>query len=244
MPPASTNSDVRHTNQNFYDSLWAGVRLIDPSRFNTWPLVQSLARSAPARLEVGPGMRPRLPIEGTSFADISEPALAQLASGGGLVEAAQINALPYRDNSFDLVCALDIVEHVEDDRGALDELCRVAKPGAMVLLSTPLHPSYWTPFDDMVGHYRRYEPEQLRQLLADRQLVVKQSAGYGMKPKSSWLVNFGMQHLEKNPERSLWWYNRVFMPLGLRFQKTLKLNEGLVNTDEIGEVSICQLGKR
>lgn len=236
MSTASTETTVRQTNQRFYDALWAGVRLIDPSRFNTWPLVKSLADSAPARLEVGPGMRPRLPIKGGHFADISEPALAQLAAAGGLVQAAQINALPYPDNSFDLVCALDIVEHVEDDRGALDELCRVAKPGATLLLSTPLHPNYWTPFDEMVGHYRRYQPEDLRQLLTERQLVVKQSAGYGMKPKSSWLINFGMHHLEKNPERSLWYYNRIFMPLGLFFQKPLKLQEGMANTDTIGEV--------
>lgn len=242
MPSSSTHTDIREINQRFYDALWAGVRLIDPARFNTWPLVQGLAESAPARLEVGPGMRPRLPIEGTCFADISQPALDQLADRGGLVTAAQIDDLPYPDNSFDLLCALDIVEHVENDIGALDELCRVAKPGARLLLSTPLHPSYWTSFDDVVGHYRRYRPEQLRRLLADRQLEVQQSAGYGMKPKSSWLVNWGMYHLQKNPERALWYYNRVFMPLGLRFQKPLELREGLVNTDEIGEVfMVCRM---
>lgn len=241
QPATTTGSQIQQINQRFYDSLWAGVRLIDPSSFNTWPLVKSLADSVPARLEVGPGMRPRLPIEGSHFADISEPALAQLAGRGGLVQTAQINALPYSDNSFDLVCALDIVEHVEDDRGALDELCRVAKPGATLLLSTPMHPGYWTAFDDMVGHYRRYQPEQLKQLLAERQLEVTQSAGYGMKPKSSWLVNLGMHHLRKNPERSLWYYNRIFMPLSLYFQKPLNLQAGMANTDNIGEIfMVCR----
>lgn len=242
--PSSPNSNVRDTNQSFYDGLWANVRLVEPSRFNTWPKIQTLAANAPQRLEVGPGMRPRLPIKDTCFTDISEPALAQLARRGGHSKVADITRLPYADNSFDLVCALDIVEHVEDDLAALDELCRVARPGAILLLSVPLHPSYWTTFDELVGHYRRYEPEQLTALLQERNLQVLQSSGYGMKPKSSRLVNWSMEHLRKNPKRSLWWYNRVFMPIGLRLQKPMVLSEGLVDTRHIGEVfMICQLNK-
>lgn len=242
--PSAAKSGIQDVNQAFYDSLWSGVKLIDPARFNTWPLVQSLAATSPARLEVGPGMRPRLPIEDTCFVDISEPALQQLTALGGEAHTARISELPYDNNRFDLVCALDIVEHVEDDIAALNELVRVAKPGATLLLSTPLHPDYWTPFDDVVGHYRRYQPAQLKQLLDERQLTVEHSAGYGMKPKSSILVNWGMHHLEKNPKRALWWYNQVFMPMGLRFQKPLRLQEGLVNTDEIGEVfMVCRLNK-
>ncbi|GAB1264924.1 class I SAM-dependent methyltransferase [Aurantivibrio infirmus] len=244
MPAASTKKEIREVNQSFYDALWSDVRLIDPSRFNTWPLIKKLAANANMRLEVGPGMRPRLPIEGTWFTDISEPALQKLAAQGGKIKAGQIGELPYDDNSFDLVCALDIVEHVEDDIGALKELCRVAKPGAKMLLSTPLYMDFWTTFDEVVGHYRRYEPEQLRALLNDNQLVVEQSAGYGMKPKSSMLVNWGMSQLQKNPKRALRWYNGVFMPMGLRFQKPLQLEEGLVDIEGVNEVfMVCRLDK-
>src|SRR5690606_22653686 len=102
MPANASQSTVRQTNQAFYDGLWANVRLIDPSRFNTWPHIQALAKDAPMRLEVGPGMRPRMSIEGTYFADISEPALAQLALRGGRTKAADITQLPYADNTFDL----------------------------------------------------------------------------------------------------------------------------------------------
>lgn len=236
--------EIRQVNQHFYDALWSDVRLVDPSRFNTWPLVEKLAANAQARLEVGPGMRPRLPIEGTWFTDISEPALQKLAAHGGKTKVGQIAELPYDDNHFDLVCALDIVEHVEDDIGALKELCRVAKPGAKMLLSTPLYMDFWTTFDEVVGHYRRYEPEQLHALLNDNHLVVEQSAGYGMKPKSSMLVNWGMNQLQKNPKRALRLYNRVLMPLGLRFQKPLQLEKGLVNIEGVNEVfMVCRLDK-
>lgn len=237
----SEEQDVRQVNQRFYDTLWSGARLIRPERFNTWPLVRELADSAPRRLEVGAGLRPRLPIEGTHFADISEPALAELEAAGGRIAVSGIESLPYPDTSFDLVCALDIIEHVEDDVSALGEIARVADHGATVLLSTPLHPAYWTSFDAVVGHYRRYEPDRLVGLLDQVGLTVERSAIFGMKPRSSPLVNLGMWFLSRNPKRSLWWYNNVFMPVGLRFQKPLTINEGMVPTEGVDEVFlICR----
>ncbi|HEY9033304.1 MAG TPA: class I SAM-dependent methyltransferase [Pseudomonadales bacterium] len=244
MSAASDKTDIHKTNQQFYDSLWADVRLVPPHRFNTWPLIKPLADAASQRLEVGPGMRPRLPVRGSHFVDISEPALKQLADAGGLCRQAPVNALPFADNSFELVCALDIIEHVEDDQGALAELCRVARPGATVLLSTPLHMDFWTPFDALVGHYRRYEPEQLASLLLQHRLTVMQSAGYGMKPRSSWLVDWAMRQMEKNRQRSMWFYNRLFMPIGLYFQKPLQWQQGMAATDGVNEVLlVCRLDK-
>ena len=122
-------------NRHYYDSLWSGARLVEPQRFNTWPLVQSMLPAGGRQLEVAPGLRPRLPLENTHFVDISEPALAKLRERGASVTLSQVTSLPFADHSFDLVCALDIVEHVEDDDGALSEITRVAKPGASLLLS-------------------------------------------------------------------------------------------------------------
>src|SRR5579871_4850712 len=89
-------------NRRFYDSLWTGCRLMRPERFNTWPLVRSLASPTGLRLEVAPGLRPRLPIEGTHFVDISCPALAELRERGGHVALGQLTALPYGTDAFDL----------------------------------------------------------------------------------------------------------------------------------------------
>jgi SAM-dependent methyltransferase len=236
LPKTRTPRELVDDNRRFYDSLWSGCRLIDPDRFNTWPLVQSLLPASGLRLEVAPGLRPRLPIEGTRFVDISEPALTRLSERGGLVTLGEVTALPFADSAFDLVCALDIIEHVDDEDGALSELSRVAKSGGSLLLSTPLHPSRWTPFDDFVGHKRRYEPPRLLVKLAEHNLVVESSAVFGMQPKSSFLLDLGMWWLTHHRERAMWWYNRAFMPLGLRFQKPLELTRGMIPTDRVDEV--------
>jgi len=240
MQPRRTQTrsarELLEENRRFYDLLWSGARLVEPQRFNTWPLVRSLLPKSGRRLEVAPGLRPRLPIQGTQFVDISAPALATLRGRGAQVVLSQVRSLPFADGAFDLVCALDIIEHVDDDDGALSELSRVAKPGGALLISTPLHPSLWTSFDDFVGHKRRYEPSRLLAKLAQHHLLVERSAAFGMQPRSSRLVDIGMWWLLHHRERAMWWYNRVFMPFGLRFQKELRLDPGMIATDGVDEI--------
>ena len=223
------------TNREFYDALWTDARLVEPERFNTWPLAGALAARSPRRLEVAPGLRPRLPLAGTVFVDISAPALRRLRDGGARTALGLVGALPLPDQAFDLVCALDIVEHVVDDDGALAELARVAAPGASLLVSVPLHESRWNAFDDFVGHCRRYEASTFVAKLAKHGFVVEKSGVFGMQPRSSLLLDAAIWGLTHRRERAMWWYNRV-MPFSVRFQKKLTLASGMIDTDDVDEV--------
>jgi SAM-dependent methyltransferase len=238
VPRVRSAGELLEANRAYYDSLWAGARLVEPQRFNTWPLVQSLLVQGEARLEVAPGLRPRLPLEDTLFVDVSGPALAKLHQRGASVTLSLVTALPFASDSFDLVCALDIVEHVDDEDGALSEISRVAKVGAVLLLSVPLHQERWTAFDDFVGHRRRYEPERLWRKLAEHRFLVERSAAFGMQPRSSWLLDLGIWWLTHRRERALSWYNRIFMPLGLRFQKKLDIRAGIIATGQVDEILV------
>lgn len=232
-------------NREFYDTLWTDARLVGPERFNTWPLVCSLVSPSQRRLEVAPGLRPRLPLQGTEFVDMSVPAISKLRTRGANAVLGLVSALPFPDGVFDLVCALDIVEHVDDDDGALSELSRVAAPRAAFLLSVPLHPSRWSAFDDFVGHRRRYRPERLLEKLAAHGFSVNQSAAYGMQSRSSLLLDLGMWCLTHRREKAMWWYNHIFMPLGVRFQQKLSLVPGMVGTEGVDEVLlVCRKDNR
>ena len=230
-------------NRRYYDSLWSGARLVEAHRFNTWPLVASVLGTR-RRLEVAPGLRPRLPIDGTQFIDISAPALAMLQRRGGSVVRGTVTSLPYADGAFDLVCALDIVEHVDDDASAWSEIVRVAAPRALLLLSVPLHRARWTAFDDFVGHKRRYEPAELAARLTQHGLAVESSAIFGMQPRSSRLLEFGMWWLIHHRGWAMWWYNRVFMPIAMLFQSKLVLVPGMIDANKTDEVFlVCRKGQ-
>lgn len=232
----ASHPDLLDVNRRFYDALWRDAQLIPPQRFNTWPLVEELVATAPRRLEIAPGLRPRLPIAGTVFVDISAPALRQLGAHGGLATQALADALPYPDDAFDLVCAFDIIEHIEGDEAAMAELARVATPGATLLLSVPIHMAAWTAFDDFVGHHRRYEPDALLALLSRHDFSVQRSAVHGMQPKSNLLLKLGMWYLTHQRERAMWWYNRVFMRFALGAQPALALQPDMIGTDGVDTV--------
>ncbi len=234
------NDKMLEVNRNFYEKLWGSSWLLEGHNFNTWSLVQKLVKKKQNRLEIAPGLRPRLPIKETHFADISESALEKLETAGGYVHNASVCELPFSDESFDLMCALDIIEHVEDDYKAMAEISRCAKDDSILLLSTPLHETCWTPFDEVVGHFRRYSPSRLNYILEMNGFEVIQSGVFGMKPKSSFLVNCGMWFLKYFPNISMACYNRV-LPHYASHQEPLKLWEGMLPLDNLGEIfMVCK----
>jgi SAM-dependent methyltransferase len=196
--------DSRTVNRNFYDLLWSGSRLERPDRFNTWSLISGLLPLAPARLEIGPGLRPRLPISESCFIDISSTVIERLTAGGGVALRGEITTLPYCDEKFELVCAFDVIEHVEDDRRVFGELSRVLKEGGLLIFSVPMHTALWTEFDRIVGHVRRYDPADLLALLAANGLVPEKSAAYGMQPANPRLLDLGLWWLTHRRREAMW----------------------------------------
>jgi SAM-dependent methyltransferase len=95
--------------------------------------------------------------------DVSEDALAFCrARGLAEVRAGAAEALPFADDSFHLVTALDVVEHLDDDAAGLCEMRRVLRPGGRALLFVPAFMWLWGPQDDVSNHRRRYTLRELR----------------------------------------------------------------------------------
>jgi hypothetical protein len=64
-----------------------------------------------------------------------------------------------------------------------------------------------------------------------------------MAPRSSRLLDLGMWWLTHRREQALWWYNRVFMPLAVRFEKPLAVTPGMIETAKVDEVLlVCRRG--
>lgn len=72
------------------------------------------------------------------------------------INFGDINALDFEDNQFDLVCAFDVIEHIEDHEKAIQELTRVCKKGGHVLTTVPALMDLWSEHDVINHHFRRY----------------------------------------------------------------------------------------
>jgi SAM-dependent methyltransferase len=81
---------------------------------------------------------------------------------------------------FDLVCAFEVLEHIEDDAGALDSWAQRVRPGGWLLLSVPAHQSRYAAHDVLAGHFRRYEATDLAALLEKAGFSQIESREYGM----------------------------------------------------------------
>jgi SAM-dependent methyltransferase len=85
-------------------------------------------------------------------------------------------ALP--DGSVDIVTAIDVLEHVEDDRRAASEMARVLRPGGLAVVAVPAYMWMWGPHDELNQHKRRYVRSQAEELLTVAGLGVVRSTYY------------------------------------------------------------------
>lgn len=138
---------------------WSGSRRVVQVRPHVWNWLAPRIGDGSV-LEIGPGLRPTAPVASSTFIDASAHALNRLAARGGRTVPAG-GALPFPDASFDAVLAFEVLEHVDDDTGLLAEVARVSSSGGILIMSTPVHASMWSPLDDACGHVRRDEPDVL-----------------------------------------------------------------------------------
>jgi SAM-dependent methyltransferase len=136
---------------------------------------QRYAPPSPARLlEVGCGTGATLRGLSSLFPDAKvtgvEPAasVVQVAAAAGCdVVQGSFEQLPVAAGSVDMLLALDVLEHLDDDAAGLAEAGRALRPGGRLLVTVPALPSLWGPHDELNHHRRRYT----RATLCDRLVV-------------------------------------------------------------------------
>jgi 2-polyprenyl-6-hydroxyphenyl methylase/3-demethylubiquinone-9 3-methyltransferase len=141
--------------------------------------------------------------------DLSEEslAIAQKLDSTGRIQylKADAAAVPFPDASFDVVCAMDLLEHVENPAAVVQEASRLLKPGGLFFFHTfNRTPLSWflvikgvewsvknTP--DRMHVYRLFlKPQELEKICNDNRLLVKELRGVSVKftSKAFWKMVF------------------------------------------------------
>jgi SAM-dependent methyltransferase len=83
----------------------------------------------------------------------------------GAVAMSHVEDLPFAPGAFDIVTALDILEHTDDDLHCLREIRRVCARRGLLLITVPAYGFLWSEHDEALKHRRRYTAHELRNKL-------------------------------------------------------------------------------
>lgn len=78
------------------------------------------------------------------------------------LKKGSVTALPFTDKTFNLVTALDLLEHIKNDQKAISEFARVCKSGGWLVITVPAFSFLWGENDIAVHHFRRYGKAELK----------------------------------------------------------------------------------
>jgi SAM-dependent methyltransferase len=144
----------------------------------------------------------------------------------GRAELLQMDArhLPYREE-FDLVCAFDVIEHIDDDMAVIAEMSKAAKANGAIMITVPQHPFLWSAVDEVSGHKRRYRRNELADKCRAAGLEVVVNSSF----VSALLPLMAMARLSRTPKQGP--YAKDLVPPGFvnsLFESTLNMESWLI----------------
>lgn len=98
---------------------------------------------------------------------------------GGTVEKGSLpDQVPYQEDFFDLITALDVIEHIDDDVGSISAIRALLVPGGKCIFTVPAYMFLWSAHDDMNQHKRRYTLPELNEKLVKAGFSVEKISYY------------------------------------------------------------------
>jgi len=103
----------------------------------------------------------------TSGMDMSDEAISfsQEIFSGTIKKGSLPSDVPYANNEFDIITALDVIEHIDDDQASLRKIRDLLKSNGKCILTVPAYMSLWSHFDELNEHKRRYTKAELQEKL-------------------------------------------------------------------------------
>lgn len=86
--------------------------------------------------------------------------------------------IPFAEGSFDMIFALDVLEHIEDDNAAVKAIAKLLKKDGKLILTVPALMSLWSGHDVLNRHFRRYNKKELVKVIQDAGLKIIKCSYY------------------------------------------------------------------
>jgi 2-polyprenyl-3-methyl-5-hydroxy-6-metoxy-1,4-benzoquinol methylase len=130
-------------------------------------------------------------------------------------DATEIDIPTLNDKSFDTVMLLDVLEHNADDIGLLRCLSSRLKPGGHLILKVPAMPSLYSPMDQALGHWRRYDKNRLSGVIHRSGLEIVDVWSFNAFAVLGWWWNGRVQKRRSPPAEQVALFNRLVPMLRL-----------------------------
>jgi len=114
----------------------------------------------------------------------------------------------YFDN-FDTAFALNVVEHIYDDKLAIANCYKLLKPGGQLIILVPAYQWLYTDFDKELEHYRRYTRKRMESLFISHNLNIAHSQYFNAAGIAGWIISGKIQHHRIIPAGQLRIFNSL-----------------------------------
>lgn len=95
----------------------------------------------------------------------------------------------FKDKTFDNIVCLNVLEHIENERKALQNLYKLLKRGGVLILLVPSHPTLYGEIDRSIGHFRRYDKEKLIKQLTSVEFKVLEGRRINLLGGLGWWIS-------------------------------------------------------
>jgi glycosyltransferase involved in cell wall biosynthesis/phospholipid N-methyltransferase len=177
------------------------ARLARAPRFNAWMADVIRPHCGRRVLEIGSGTgnltRKLVPRDAYVASDVNPLYLETLRKLSHdrpylevtLTDVTRSESFPRPPGGFDTVVCLNVVEHVDDDKAALENLRGALAPGGKAIVLVPQGPGLFGTLDEVLGHKRRYTEASLRRLALDAGFEVQELLRFNRVGTPAWWLN-------------------------------------------------------
>jgi SAM-dependent methyltransferase len=126
----------------------------------------------------------------------------------------------------DTIIYVNVLEHIEEDRGELEKVYETLEPGGRCLIFVPAFMSLYGAFDEKIGHFRRYTKKELETKAKSAGFKVVKSKYFDFVGIFPWYVKYKLLKSDSLNSGAVTAYDKFAVPLTKQFERFLNFPVG------------------